>query len=226
MAKKSALDRVSNAAVNIKKIADIVRAFMQGGWGAAIAQAVKHYWPQITVASIILTVIPLIIMISLPMAFFGFESSTDPEISAMTTKANAVTAYYDNYDLYCDERVAEIKETILGSSNTENANPDSAEPSDSNENTLYEVQFEGQKIQKSVFMAIHSVSVGNDLNAVNEEDIRAMVKNSITHSISESEENTEILTIRYLTSEELMDCYNFSDSDREWVNTLTSAISG
>lgn len=226
MAKKSAFDRVSNAAINIKKIADIIRAFLQGGWAAAALQALKHYWPQITVAAIVLTLIPIIIITCLPMMFFGFESSTDPEISSMTAKANTITAYYNNYDLYCDERVAEIKETILGSSNTENANPDSAEPSDSNENTLYEVQFEGQKIQKSVFIAIHSVSVGNDLNAVTEEDIRAMVKNSITYTISETEENTEILTIRYLTSEELMNCYNFSDTDREWVNNLSSATSG
>ncbi len=226
MAKKSAFDRVSNAAVNIKKIADIIRAFMQGGWAAAALQALKHYWPQITVAAIVLTLIPIIIVTCLPMVFFGFESSTDPEISSMTSQANALTAYYDNYDLYCDERITEIKDTVMGSSNTENANPDSAEPSDSNENTLYELRFEGQKIQKVVFIAIHSVSVGNDLNAVTEEDIRAMVKNSITHSISESEENTEILTIRYLTSKELMDCYNFSDTDREWVNNLSLATSG
>ena len=226
MANKSMLERGADIARHLKAIKDIIKAFMQGGWAAAALQVLRHYWPQITVAAIALTLIPIIIITCLPMMFFGFESSTDPEIASMTAQANALTAFYDNYDLYCDERITEIKNTVIGASDTENSNPDSAQPSDSNDNTLYEVRFEGQRIQKVIFIAIHSVSVNNDLNAVNEAGIKAMVKNSITHSISDTDKNTVILTIRYLTLEELMSAYNFSDADREWVNNLSSVMNG
>lgn len=249
MAKKSAFDRVSNAAVNIKKIADIIKAFMQGGWGAAALQALKHYWPQITVIAIVLTLIPIIIITCLPMMMFGYDTSSDPEISSMTQQAELLNSYYGQYDTYCAERVSHIKETVLNGndsqgSNTENS--DNAADTDSTATALYEVQLEGQKIQKNTFIAIHCVSVGNDLNSVTEEGIKAMVNASIVYSIDstnqntetssndstvaepgstdEDNSNTEILIIRYLTAEELMSHYNFSDMDREWMASLLTTL--
>lgn len=95
MAKKSGIEVAGNLAHLAKALYDIIKAFMQGGWAAAGLQALKHYWPQILAVAIVILLLPVIIFCCLPMMMFGYESSTDTEISAMTVNAQTVSAYYD-----------------------------------------------------------------------------------------------------------------------------------
>ena len=86
MAKKSGLEIAGSAAHLAKALYDIIKAFMQGGWAAAALQALKHYWPQILVIALVLLLLPIIIFCCLPMVLFGYQSSTNAEISAMTVQ--------------------------------------------------------------------------------------------------------------------------------------------
>ena len=46
MAKKSGGQIAGKLAHLAKALYDIIKAFMQGGWGAAALQTFKHYWPR------------------------------------------------------------------------------------------------------------------------------------------------------------------------------------
>lgn len=191
MAKKSGGQIAGDLAHLAKALYDIIKAFMQGGWGAAALQALKHYWPQILAIAVALLLIPIIVFCCLPMFLFGYESSTDTEISAMTAQADTVSACYDSYGTYIDEWVEQIKTevTASGEQNTETTGPsDSTEPEVVYE---YEVVVLGEKIQKNWFVALHAVTVGNDLNAATEADIRSFASKCVDYTLTQVEENTE-----------------------------------
>lgn len=191
MAKKSGGQIAGDLAHLAKALYDIIKAFMQGGWGAAALQLLKHYWPQILAIAVALTLIPIIVFCCLPMFLFGYESSTDTEISAMTAQADTVSAYYDLYDTYIDEWVEQIKTDVTesGEQNTETSGTtDSTEPEVVYE---YEVVILGEKIQKNWFVALHAVTIGNDLNAANEADIRSFAGKCVDYTLTQVEEDTE-----------------------------------
>ena len=191
MAKKSGGQIAGDLAHLAKALYDIIKAFMQGGWGAAALQLLKHYWPQILALAVALTLIPIIVFCCLPMFLFGYSSSTDTEISAMTAQADTVSAYYDLYDTYIDEWVEQIKTDVTesGEQNTETSGTtDSTEPEVVYE---YEVVILGEKIQKNWFVALHAVTIGNDLNAATEADIRLFAGKCVDYTLTQVEEDTE-----------------------------------
>ena len=191
MAKKSGGQIAGDLAHLAKALYDIIKAFMQGGWGAAALQLLKHYWPQILAIAVALTLIPIIVFCCLPMFLFGYSSSTDTEISAMTAQADTVSAYYDLYDTYIDEWVEQIKTDVTesGEQNTETSGTtDSTEPEVVYE---YEVVILGEKIQKNWFVALHAVTIGNDLNAATEADIRLFAGKCVDYTLTQVEEDTE-----------------------------------
>lgn len=194
MAKKSGAQVAGDLAHLAKALYDIIKAFLQGGWGAAAMQALKHYWPQILAIAVALLLIPIIVFCCLPMMLFGFASSTDTEIAAMNAQAGTVSAYYDRYDAYIDEWVAEIQTSIMtpGEQNTETTGPtDSTQPKPE---IQYEVVILGEKIQKNWFIALHAVTVGNDLNAATEADIRSFAGKCVAYTLMPVEEDTEMET--------------------------------
>ena len=191
MAKKSGGQIAGDLAHLAKALYDIIKAFMQGGWGAAALQLLKHYWPQILAIAVALLLIPIIVFCCLPMFLFGFSSSTDTEIAAMNAQADTVSAYYDSYDAYIDEWVERIKTDVTesGEQNTETTGPtDSTEPEVVYE---YEVVILGEKIQKNWFVALHAVTVGNDLNAATEAEIRSFASKCVDYTLTRVEEDTE-----------------------------------
>ncbi len=191
MAKKSGGQIAGDLAHLAKALYDIIKAFMQGGWGAAALQLVRHYWPQILAISVALLLIPIIVFCCLPMFLFGFNSSTDTEMATMAAQANTVSAYYDLYDTYIDEWVEQIKTNVTesGEQNTETTGPsDSTSPEVVYE---YEVVILGEKIQKNWFVALHAVTIGNDLNAATEADIRSFAGKCVDYTLTQVEENTE-----------------------------------
>ena len=232
MAKKSGVEVAGDLAHLGKALYDIIKALMQGGWSAAAMQLLKHYWPQILGVALALLLIPVIVFCCLPMALFGYESSTDTEIAAMTAQAGTVSACYDQYEAYIDACVEQIKKTVMksGTQNTEmNGTTDGAEPEPE---IRYEVAVSGEIIQKYWFMALHAVSVGNDLNAVTEADIRSFAGKCVDYTLTQTEENTETgasviikrLEIRYLTPTEIMENCGYSDSDENWARLIYKTL--
>lgn len=236
MSKKSALEHVSDAARHIKAIKDIVKAFIQGGWGAAALQAVKHYLPQITAAALVLLLLPVIIFCCLPMTLFGFGSSDDAQIASMTSKAGALSGVYDNYQRYIEDCIERIKTDALKSTETQSAeNGAGAEQLD--------IVTEGDIIQKNWYIALHAVSVGNDLETADEQSIKSFSENCVAYDIAEAAPNTEnsnaepkddepdkeqnrTLTIRHLTPAEIMEALGFSDADRNWAELMCKTLDG
>lgn len=242
MANKSGLQVAGNLAHLAKALYDIIRAFMQGGWAVAALQALKHYWPQILTVALVLTLLPIIIFCCLPMMLFGYESSTDAEISAMTVQANTVSTYYDNYESYIDDWVENLKSTVMNSEGQDTEINGTTSETESMESVEYEVVFTGSKIQKNWYVALHAVTVENNLTGATEDSIRNFATNCITYTIEQSEENTEdndtvetsdettarkqILNIRFLTPYEIMDKCNYSDSDNNWARLIYKTLEG
>ncbi len=233
MAKKSGLEVAGNLAHLAKALYDIIKAFMQGGWAAAALQALKHYWPQILVIALVLLLLPVIIFCCLPMMLFGWSSSTDSNISAMTVQAESVSGYYDNYETYIDEWVENIISSIMdgGGQNTET--DDTVHDTDDTEETEYEIVYSGSKIQKNWFIALHAVTLDNNLNAATETDVRSLAEKcfeyTVTSSISSlegesSDASVTIINVFYLTPDEVMSSLNFTDSDRNWATLIHKTL--
>lgn len=236
MSKKSGFERATDAARHIKAIKDIIKAFMQGGWGAAALQAVKHYWPQITAAALILTLLPVIIFCCLPMTVFGFGSSDDAQIASMTDKADKLSGIYDNYQKYIKDRIEKIKINV--SKNTETQDTENGA-----EVISFKTVIEGNIIQKNWYVALHAVSVGNDLETADEKSIKAFADNCVSYSVTDVLKNTEnlteasdgavsdkenavekLLTIRHLTPIEIMETSEFSEADRNWAQLIFKTL--
>lgn len=86
-------------------------------------------------------------------------------------------------------------------------------------------------MEKNWFIALHSVSAGNDLNAMSEDSVLDMVEKCIVYTIEEPSENTEgnnddtkILNIQYLTPQEYMDVYGYSDFDKNWAQLMYQTL--
>lgn len=242
MAHKSGLQTAGNLAHLAKALYDIVKAFMQGGWAAAALQALKHYWPQILVIALVLLLLPVIIFCCLPMIMFGYESSTDTKISSMTVQAQTVSGYYDNYEAYIDEWVEKIKSTVKNSEGTDTETDGTTTETEDTEDTQYEVVISGSKIQKNNFMALHTVTAENDLNAVDEAGVKAFSEKCVSYTVKPMAENTEsetessettdagettdkmLLDIHYRTPDEIMEAVGFSDSGKNWYELILKSL--
>lgn len=243
MAKKSGLEVAGNLAHLAKALYDIIKAFMQGGWAAAALQAFKHYWPQILVIALVLTFLPIIIFCGLPMMLFGYESSTNAEISAITVQAESVSGYYDSYESYIDEWLENIKSTVIAGGCQDTEIDGTTTETEDTETVEYEVVFTGSKIQKNWFIALHTVTVENDLNAASEADIKAFSQKCVSYTTRPAVQNTEsetesaettddgetitkmILEIYYRTQEEIMTELGFTDLDKKWAELMFKTLS-
>ena len=234
MAKKSGVEVAADLAHLGKAVYDIIKAFLNGGWHAAAIQLLKHYWPQILAIVLTLLLIPTIIFCCLPMTMFGYASSTDTEIAAMTELAQSVSSCYNRYEIYIDDWVGQIKNTVLDSWEQNTETSGSGEETEPAPEVRYEVAVNGEKIQKNWFMALHAVSVGNDLNAASESDVIAFARKCVDYTQTQTEENTETgaqtitkqLEIRYLSSIEIMELCGFSESDKNWAQLIYKTLAG
>ncbi len=190
MANKSGMDRIAGAAQHVKALKDIIKAAMQGGWHAAALQAVKHYWPQILAIALVLLLLPIIIFCCLPAMLFGFGSSTDSTVSSMNVQASTVSGFYDRYEEYCDARVDEIKSTVTGGG-SESSGDDTVHQPEESESVNYETVISGAAMEKDWFIALHSVSTGNDLNNMTEQSVKDFVAKSIVYTVEDKPEETE-----------------------------------
>ena len=269
MANKSGMDRLADLAHHAKALKDIIKAALSGGWHAAALQAVKHYWPQILAVALVLLFLPLLIFLCLPAMLFGFGSSGGGATASMSLQAATVKGYYGRYAEYCTARIDEIKKTVIdgsegGGDGTVHKPPD--------QEYNYEIVLAGTPMEENWFIALHSVTTGNDLNAMSEQSVREFVEKSIVYTVEDKLAETEttttaataatttatafyddtvndppmpessgasessttsttqppaatkILTIRYLSPDEFMDYYRYSDADRNWVQLMVQTL--
>lgn len=219
MAHKSGMDHMLNAAFHAKALKAIIKAALSGGWQAAAVQLLKHYWPQILAICLVLILLPVIIFCCLPAILFGFESSENADIQAMNQQAETVLEYYNNYQDYCKQREESIQKQLK------------------DEGVAFEVEITGEPMEENWFVALYSVSMGNDLNQMNEQSIKAFVEQSIVYSLEErpaesdeasetgeSQESAKILKIRYLSPSEFMEEYQYSDADQNWAQLMYTTL--
>lgn len=180
---KSGIERATDAAQNIKAMKDIIQAAMRGGWQAAAMEAVKHYWPYILIIAVVILLLPVIIFCCLPSILFGWGTSTDPDVSAMNAQADLIKAYYEQYEDYCKDRVQEIKTRVIKGYQGE----DDTIHQVSADNILYEIVIEGSPMEKNWFVALYSVSTGNDLSAMSETGIKSFVAQTILYNVTEKD---------------------------------------
>lgn len=219
MSNKDFVNRALDTAHHIVAIKNIIKALMQGGWAAAALQVLKHYWPQVLTVAVILLLLPVIIFCCLPMMLFGYEGSTNSQITEMTAQAAVVSNYFTNYDQYCENRMNEINTEI-----------------EYYQNSGYMVVQVGYYMPKNWFIALFSVSVRNDLTNVTEQQIIDFVDNCIVYEVETAQaENTEsestestvtsnTVTIKCLTAEETMENMNYSDSDKNWATLIFNTL--
>lgn len=188
MANKSGMDRLADLAHHAKALKDIIKAALSGGWQAAALQALKHYWPQILAVALVLLFLPLLIFLCLPAILFGFDSSSGGATASMSLQATTVKGYYDQYAAYCTVRIDEIKSVVMGegdggNDDTVHETPDQA--------YTYEVVLTGEPMEEDWFIALHSVTTGNDLNAMSEQSVKEFVERSIVYTVEDKQEETE-----------------------------------
>ena len=97
--------KAANAAFHAVAIRNIIKAFLQGGWAAAAMQVLRHYWPQVLAVALVLVLLPVIIICCFPMMMFGFDGSTDSQITEMSVQAKQIERCFENYDQYCDRHI-------------------------------------------------------------------------------------------------------------------------
>ncbi len=235
MAKNSGLQTAGKLAHFAKALYDIIRAFIQGGWYAAALQAVKHYWPQILGIALFLIFLPVIIFCCLPMMLFGFGSSTNTQISAKTAWAGTVSGYYDSYNSYIDEWVENVQSTVIDGVGQNTEINSTTQNTGDNHSVEYEVIFSGTKIQKNWFIALHSVTVNNNLDAVTEADVKSFSKQCVSYTTRLADENTEndtfdeevtnmILDIYYRSPDEIMAEEGFTEEEENWARLIYKTL--
>ena len=188
MANKSGMDRLADLAHHAKALKDIIKAALRGGWHAAALQAVKHYWPQILAIALVLMFLPLLIFLCLPAMLFGFGSSGGGATASMSLQATTVKGYYDRY---CTARIEAIQKAVIAGN--ESGGDDTVHEAPDQEYS-YEVVLTGTPMEENWFIALHSVTTGNDLNAMSEQSVREFVEKSIVYTVEDKPAETETTT--------------------------------
>lgn len=227
---RSALNTAGNIAYAAKSIYKMIKAFLRGGWYAAALEALKLYWPQLICVSLAVSLVPVIFFFSLPMFLFGFNDSSDPEMTVFNEKAAAAVRYFDNYTEY----YAGFDWQPVNGNNTEIPEGGMSVPLNDASGGI--VLPENTIIQKNRFIAIYAVSVQNDINNVSEESIRNFAARTVrvinTPDISGNEDTAALnvpvtqpgIRVIFLTPDEIMQNLGFSQFEKDWANLMYNTL--
>lgn len=202
MSHKSGMERAADAAYHADSVRRILQKLLTGGWEAAALEAVKRYWPQILGISLAMLIFPLLIIYGLPMTVFGFASSDDPQVRYVTDSAQTAAGLFDR----CDELFDEVTDAVLLECRQNGAGISGG--------------IIGEPIPENTRIALYTVSVGNDPTQVTEEGFRTFLRKCLAIDLVTLSNNTQAVTVRYRTEQEIMDACGFSDFDRQWVALL------
>lgn len=226
MSKKSGLQRTGDMARHAQAIKKIIQAALRGGWQAAALEAVKHYWPYILTAAIVLLMLPIIVFTCLPSMLFGFVDSK----TAAT--ASAAREQYDSYERYCNEYLLQLYAEVT--------KPESNQTNQE----VWKIERIGKPMEKNWFIVFHAVETGNDLNQISEATIREQIPKILVYDIRDKEpetssdiasnnttyepeaekEPTKVLVVRYLSPQEYMEQHRYSEADKNWAELMYRTI--
>ena len=229
---RSALNTAGNIAYAAKSIYKMIKAFLRGGWYAAALEALKQYWPQLICVSLAVSLVPVIFFFSLPMFLFGFNDSSDPEMTVFNEKAAAAVRCFDNYTEY----YAGFDWQPVNRNNTEISEGGMSVPLNDASGGI--VLPENTIIQKNRFIAIYAVSVQNDIDNVSEESIRnfaaqtVRVINTPDTDVSGNEDTAALnvpvtqpgIRVVFLTPDEIMQKLGFSQFEKDWANLMYNTL--
>jgi hypothetical protein len=209
--------------------ANIARGFATGGIYGAATGAVKSFMPEVAKAVVILIIVvlclPLLIFASVPHILFGYESAGSGDIIAITERAAAIDKAYLSLADYDKERTDAFVAEIQAMYTDENgALFDETETvTDFGNTNIYWL------------IALTSVRYRQDLFAIDENAVKAMAAERITHFteiFSKTEgEGENAVTVRTLkvnvgdmTPEDLMQKLAFTEEEKNWAGMLYGTL--
>ena len=232
MSDKSGFDKVVNAARRAKSAAMIAKAALAGGLYGAAAAAAKEFTPTLikwgVMALAVLLVLPFLVICTLPSIYFQYESPSNQDIAAMSSKAAAIKRAYAEAQTGADgtleTQVAEYL-TAFYAENPDAADADEVEIRSTNNTNEY------------WYIAINSVAHQQDLFTMDEEEVkkRTIFNTLFTFGIpflevltspdSQSETIKKLtIDVEDMNPEALMDELHFTDEQKNWARLLYSTM--
>ena len=180
-----------------------------GAKGAALAAAQEAAPFLVKLAAgllILLLLIPMLVFTALPNIFFGYDSSTTPEIMDLTTSAHGLEAVYQSIERKNQSIIDQLVESILPSFMTEDV-PDYDD---------YTVEKSLGNVNHYWLIAIGSVRYKQDLNVMDEPTIEKLLSDKLTYTASITDRVLHI-SVRDLTPDAYMDKLGFTQEEKDWA---------
>ena len=187
-----------------------------GAKGAALAaaqEAAPFLVKLIAGLLILLLLIPMLVFTALPNIFFGYDSSTTPEIVDFTTSAHGLEAVYQSIDRKNQSVIDRLVESILPNFMTEDV-PDYDD---------YTVEKSLGNVNHYWLIAIGSVRYKQDLNVMDEPTIEKLLSDKLTYTASITDRILHI-SIWDLTPDAYMDKLGFTQEEKDWAALLYSVM--
>ncbi len=187
-----------------------------GAKGAAFAaaqEAAPFLVKVIVGLLILLLLIPMLVFTALPNMFFGYDSSTTPEIMEFTASAHGLEAVYQNIEWKNQTIIDRLVESILPTFMTDDG-PDYDD---------YEVEKSLGNVNHYWLIAIGSVRYKQDLNVMDEPTIEKLLSDKLTYTASITDRILHI-SVRDLTPEAYMDKLGFTQEEKDWAALLYSVM--
>ena len=187
-----------------------------GAKGAALAaaQEAAPFLIKIVVGLLVLLLlIPMLVFTALPNIFFGYDSSTTPDIMGFTASAHGLEAVYQNIERKNQSVIDRLVESILPDFMTDDG-PDYDD---------YEVEKSLGNVNHYWLIAIGSVRYKQDLNVMDEPTIEKLLSDKLTYTASITDRVLHI-SVRDLTPEAYMDKLGFTQEEKDWAALLYSVM--
>ena len=162
---------------------------------------------------ILLLLIPMLVFTALPNIFFGYDSSTTPEIMDLTTSAHGLEVVYQNIERKNQSVIDRLVESILPSFMTEDV-PDYDD---------YTVEKSLGNVNHYWLIAIGSVRYKQDLNVMDEPTIEKLLSDKLTYTASITDRVLHI-SVRDLSPDAYMDKLGFTQEEKDWAALLYSVM--
>jgi len=205
-----------NAARAGKALANIMKSAAAGGVQGAAVAAAKEFVPELVKLAIgimiVLIVIPIVVMSAVPNIFFGFKSSSVPEVSSMTGKAADIGSTYFNIEQFEDTEIDSVVTSIAS---------DYAENGAEIEEIIVENDFTEEDLLWLI--AISSVSNEQDLNIMSTGGVQQMSASRLLYD-DRLEGTTLTVTITRIEPETWMEQLGFTDEAKTWTRALHETI--
>ena len=207
-----------------KALYSIIRAAAAAGLKGAAVAAVKESLPFLVkvVAWVLFIVVllPLLVFVSLPNIFFGFDSSDTTAIMTMTEQAMTIGGAYMSLEDFEGSQVDSIVTGLAAQYEAEGTDIDRIEVGNAmrEEDLLW-------------LIAINSVAHQQDLNTMSAESVRdfCSARLSVTPSLSilggeNGSVTTLMVKVERLDPEQLMENLGFDEDAKTWAGTLYETL--